>query len=139
MLPKLFAPATLRQKPQVVATIEQMILRADPRAVAAALLGMAERADSTPLLGEIRCPVLAIVGQDDALTPPAEMRAMAEAIPAAQLVESPEAGHLSPMEQPKMFNAALRQFLAELSEPRCVREWLGKSRPITEAGTSTGS
>ncbi len=118
MIPKLFAPATLRDKPQLVTMVEQMILRADPPAMAAALLGMAERPDSTPLLSQIRCPVLVLVGEHDAISPPAEMRVMAEAIPAGQLVEIPEAGHLCPMEQPEAAGAVLKRFLAALTEPR---------------------
>lgn len=112
MMPRLLAPATERDRPDVADAVRRMILRADPRAVAAALRGMAQRADSTPLLGAIRCPVLAIVGAQDAITPPAEMRAMADAFPRARLVEIPGAGHLATMEQPAMVNEVLTAFLA---------------------------
>ena len=85
----------------------------DARGVAAAALGMASRPDSTAILGEIRCPTLVVVGQEDAITPPEAMRRMAEAIPGARLVEIPAAGHLSPMEQPSRVNAAIEAFLAD--------------------------
>jgi 3-oxoadipate enol-lactonase len=59
--------------------------------------------------------VLVIVGREDSLTPPADARAMADAIPGARLVEVPRAGHLSPLENPRAVNAALREFLREVA------------------------
>ncbi len=44
---------------------------------------------------------------EDVLTPPAKARAMAELVPGSELVEIPGAGHLSNLEQPEAFNAAL--------------------------------
>jgi len=114
MTTRLLSPGAPRDRPHVGDAVRQMILRADRRGAAAALLGMAARADFTPLLGQIGCPVLALVGEHDVLTPVAEMRAMAHAIPHAQLVEIPEAGHLAPMEQPAAFNTTLASFLGEL-------------------------
>ena len=46
----------------------------------------------------IRAPTLVMVGEKDALIPPANGRALARAIPDAYLVTYPEGGHL-PMEQ----------------------------------------
>jgi pimeloyl-ACP methyl ester carboxylesterase len=46
----------------------------------------------------IRTPTLVMVGEKDALIPPASGRAIARAIPDAYLVTYPEGGHL-PMEQ----------------------------------------
>ena len=39
------------------------------------------------------------------------MRGMAAAIRRSQFVEIPEAGHMSPMENPAAVNAAIRDFL----------------------------
>jgi 3-oxoadipate enol-lactonase len=114
MAPKLFAQATLRQRPELLEALGRMAQGCDARGVAAAALGMASRPDSTAMLGEIRCPTLVVVGQEDAITPPEAMRRMAEAIPGARLAEIPAAGHLSPMEQPSRVNAAIEAFLAEL-------------------------
>jgi len=54
---------------------------------------------------------LIIVGDQDVVTPPADSQAMAKAIKGAELVTIAGAGHLSPMEQPKAFNDAVRAFL----------------------------
>jgi pimeloyl-ACP methyl ester carboxylesterase len=39
------------------------------------------------------------------------MKGFAEMIPGAQFVMIPDAGHMAPMEQPELVNAAIRQFL----------------------------
>jgi 3-oxoadipate enol-lactonase len=114
MLPRVVAAATLRDRPQLVDELRRMMMSASPHGIAAAALGMAERPDMTALLGEIRCPTLVIVGEEDAASPPAEMRGIAEAIPGAKFVEIPAAGHLSPMENPAAVNAAILDFLAAM-------------------------
>jgi 3-oxoadipate enol-lactonase len=68
------------------------------------------RLDYKRRLGEIRTPTLMIVGDADG-PHPQEMKAMAALIPSARLVEIGPAGHLSNLEQPEAFNAALIGFL----------------------------
>lgn len=118
MLPKLFAPGTAESKPELIERTSQMIERARPESIAAALRGMAERADATPWLAEIKVPTLVIVGEHDAITTVDEMRAMAARIAGAEFVEVPDAGHMSPMERPDVVNAAIERFLARLSQDR---------------------
>ncbi len=114
MLPRLIAPASRAGQPHVVEALKKTMLATDPRAMAAALRGMAARADSTPRLASIRVPTLALVGQHDAISPAAEMRQMAAAIPQARFVVIPDAGHMSPMENPAAVNAAIAEFLAKI-------------------------
>jgi 3-oxoadipate enol-lactonase len=78
-----------------------------PASVIAGLEALRDRPDRRGELGHITCPTLVIVGTEDALTPPAEARAMAEAIPHARLAELPKAGHLANLEAPEAFAAAL--------------------------------
>jgi len=111
---KLLAAATLRDRPELGESLRRVIANSDPRGIAAASLGMAERPDVTAMLPEIDCPTLVVVGREDAISPPDEMRRIAAAIPGARLVEVPDAGHMSPMENPAAVNAALREFLASL-------------------------
>jgi len=113
-LPKLLADSTRRRNPKLLDDLRRAIAAADPRGAAAALRGMAERPDMTAALSEIECPTLVVVGREDGITPPAEMRGMAEAIPNAKFVEIPDAGHLPPLEKPAPFAAALREFLQGL-------------------------
>ncbi len=56
-------------------------------------------------------PTLIVVGEEDTLTPPAASEEMHRAIGGSELVRIPRAGHLSNLEQPESFNAALAGFL----------------------------
>jgi 3-oxoadipate enol-lactonase len=114
MLPKLMSPKTMERWPDLVANVQSMMLRNKPAGIAAAALGMAARPDCTDLLPQIDVPTLLICGQDDQVTPPAEMQKMAEAIPQAQFVQIPNAGHLSPLENPDAVNGAINRFLISL-------------------------
>jgi pimeloyl-ACP methyl ester carboxylesterase len=85
---------------------------ASPRqGIAAALLGMAQRPDSTALLPAIRVPTLVLVGEHDVISPPAEMRTLAAAIPSARFAVITNAGHMAPLEQPQEVNRLIREFL----------------------------
>ncbi|MEN6407666.1 MAG: alpha/beta fold hydrolase [Thermoguttaceae bacterium] len=112
MTPRVFGASTQRLRPERIEPLRRVMLSSDPHAVAAAQRGMADRPDMRSRLGEIRCPALIVVGREDVSSPPAEMRTVADAIPGARYVEAPEAGHLSPWENPEAFNRALLEFLA---------------------------
>jgi 3-oxoadipate enol-lactonase len=62
-------------------------------------------------LPNIRVPTLLVYGEDDTLTPPALGRSMAEKIHGSEFVIIPDAGHLSNIERPETFNAAVLAFL----------------------------
>jgi 3-oxoadipate enol-lactonase len=112
MIAKLLAPATFAAGGDVVELVRRMILESDPRAVAAAACGMAQRPDATLLLSRIACPALLLVGQFDALTPVEEMRALAQAIAGSRFEIIPDAGHMTPIENPAATTAAIARFLA---------------------------
>ena len=110
-LPKLFSPTNLETQPQVVNAVRQMILATDRRAIAATQLGMARRFDMVSQLGQVNVPTLVICGEDDAISPPAEMKGIADAMPQASYVEIPGAGHMAPMENPTAVCDAIRDFV----------------------------
>jgi pimeloyl-ACP methyl ester carboxylesterase len=112
MLGKLFAPAADGGKPSYIETIRQVILRSSPEGIAAFLRGMAQRADMTSRLAAIDVPTLVICGANDVISPAAEMRGIAAAIPGAKFVEIANAGHMAPLEKPAEVNRAIREFLA---------------------------
>jgi pimeloyl-ACP methyl ester carboxylesterase len=111
MGPKLFSPRTLADKPEVVAAVRKVVESTPPAAIAAAQRGMAARPDMTSLLPRIKVPSLIVVGIEDAISPPQEMRAIAAAIPDADFVEIPDAGHMTTMENPIEVNTALLRFV----------------------------
>lgn len=112
MLGKLVAAATNERQPGLVDELRAMIAGTAPAAIAAALRGMAVRPDATPWLPSIKLPTLLLCGVDDAISPVAEMRSVAMAIPGAKFVEIPRAGHMAPMENFEAVNSELQAFLA---------------------------
>jgi pimeloyl-ACP methyl ester carboxylesterase len=111
---RLLAPDTLENDAWVVERVRAMILESNPNGVVAALGAMRERPDSTQLLGKIEVPTLVIGGEEDGISSPEVMGAMAEKIPGSRYVTLPNVGHLSNLEDPDGFNAALKEFLEEL-------------------------
>ena len=114
MLSKLLADSTHQWRPEIVEQLRNVMMAANPRGVAAAARGMAERPNMTASLTAIRCPTLVIVGRSDVISPPAEMRRMALAIPDATFVEIPAAGHMAPLENSIAVNASMIEFLFTL-------------------------
>lgn len=111
MLPTLLGDTTAATQPTLADRVRALILSNPVATIQAALGAMMTRADSTSLLTSISVPTLVVVGSEDRLTPPALSVAMAAAIPGAELVTVPRAGHLSNLEQPVLFNDAVVSFL----------------------------
>lgn len=115
MLPKILSKVTLSQRPEVVRQVTQIMHACEPAAVAAALRGMAAREDVTAKLAQLKQPALIIVGTEDAISPPAEMRSIAELIPHVQFVEIPDAGHMTPLENAGAVTESLQRFVTEIT------------------------
>lgn len=114
MMERLLSERTRRESTETVERVRRMMLESSPDGAVAALGAMRERPDSTPLLGEIRVPTLVIGGEEDALSGPQTMGRMADSIPESRYVVLSEAGHLSNLESPEKFSAALSGFLEEI-------------------------
>jgi pimeloyl-ACP methyl ester carboxylesterase len=111
MLPKLFADETRQARPDLVESTRKAILNNQPQGIAAALIGLAERPDMTEFARHLEILTLVIVGEHDAISSAAEMQGIAESMPNASWVMVPRAGHMSPLENPDVFNEALREFI----------------------------
>jgi len=111
MMPKLLGPTSHGERPGVVATVERLIRANTVPAIRAALVALKTRPDSRPLLSTISCPTLILCGEEDVPTPPAESEAMHQAIAHSRYVPLRRAGHLSNLEVPERFTAALAEFL----------------------------
>ncbi|MET7683509.1 3-oxoadipate enol-lactonase [Streptomyces sp. NPDC005423] len=83
---------------------------ADPAAYAACCDALAAF-DLRDRLPEISARTLLVAGREDAATPPAQLREIADAVPGAALVEIPGAAHLAPAERPEAVLTALRAHL----------------------------
>lgn len=87
--------------------------RAGEVGLAAALIALANRADRRPLLPAVTVPVAVVVGERDALTPPARAADMVDALPRAELTVVPGAGHMSALEEPGAVAAAMARVAAQ--------------------------
>lgn len=105
------ATKTLESRPDLAHSVRNLMESRRTASLIGGLRAMAQRADSTPLLSSIRVPTLIVVGDDDKATPVASANTMHEAVRGSRLVIIPEAGHMSNLEQPERFNAALLEFL----------------------------
>jgi pimeloyl-ACP methyl ester carboxylesterase len=114
LVPRLVGSTTHEQRPEVLERVTDLVLSASPAAVAWAQRAMAARADSRRVLAQASVPALVLVGAEDELTPTADAQAIVEVMPHAQLVIVPRAGHVSPMEVPAEFAAAVRNFVQSL-------------------------
>jgi 2-succinyl-6-hydroxy-2,4-cyclohexadiene-1-carboxylate synthase len=74
--------------------------------------GLSETVHSPEDLAKLACPVLCIVGADDALFPVEWMRQAAAFLPGATLTVIDDAGHSPYFEQPERWNRVVDEFLA---------------------------
>jgi 3-oxoadipate enol-lactonase len=113
MKPRLFSPhLRVGSVPEVVTL--GIMAGASARAVADGARGLGIRADSGTTLATIDVPTLVIVGEHDLLTPPEDSERIAAAITGSTLVKIDQSGHMSNLENPEAFNAAVLEFLAAL-------------------------
>ena len=107
-----FAPGFNAAHPEVLQRWLDVFAANDVECYAAtcAMLGAA---DLRPLLPAIRARTAVLVGEQDAATPPAMARAIADAIPGAAFTIIPDAKHLSPIEKPDVIAAAILSVLPE--------------------------
>jgi pimeloyl-ACP methyl ester carboxylesterase len=105
-LPGLFAgdpPA------EFISLLEEVAADVRPASMRVALAVMAE-ADVRDLLPHIAVPTLLVWGELDVRSPLRVARQFEQAIPDAELVVIPGAGHVSNLERPDQFNDAVREF-----------------------------
>jgi 3-oxoadipate enol-lactonase len=112
MMPKLLGETTRRSRVDVMDRVRSLVLSNSTEAIAGSVRALMSRPDSTPLLSTIHVPTLILVGAEDTVTPPALSEKMHAAIVGSELTVIPGAGHLTNLEQPDLFNAALARFLS---------------------------
>jgi pimeloyl-ACP methyl ester carboxylesterase len=105
-VPGLFARTPPRE---IAELIDAVAADVRPGSMRAALGAMAD-ADLRDVLPRITAPTLLIWGELDARSPLSVAREFARAIPHAELVVIPDAGHMCNLERPDEFNAAVRGF-----------------------------
>lgn len=100
--------------PQARAQLIESHARLRPHAYLATLEAVTRFGDFPPW-ASIDVPTLLIVGEHDPIATPAYAASIAAQIPGAHLATIADAGHVSNIEQPAAFNAALAAFLDTLA------------------------
>lgn len=93
------------------ARVRSMVEGCPYETIVAALGGMRDREDRTAILSSVAVPTAVVVGEQDAVTPPADSEMMAGQLPEATLTVISGSGHMSPIEQPHAVSAVLRELL----------------------------
>jgi 3-oxoadipate enol-lactonase/4-carboxymuconolactone decarboxylase len=110
VMPRFFSAASLARKKPYVASVRRVFLGTTPAGYMGCCAALREF-DSTSDLKKIAVPTLVIGGDHDVSTPWAGCsEVLAQEIPAARAVRLP-ATHLSNLERPHAFTAALTDFL----------------------------
>jgi pimeloyl-ACP methyl ester carboxylesterase len=76
-----------------------------------AMLAAAGRHSAEDILPAVMVPTLVVAGGRDGFTPPERSRAIAAAVPQAELLEIPNASHTAPIEHPHLVGVTVRDFL----------------------------
>ena len=111
MMPKLLGETSREHRAGLDRRVRALIEANSAAGVGAAIDAMMQRPDSTPDLPRIGRPTLILAGDEDTLIPRADAETMNASIPRSRLVVLDRAGHLSNLEVPDEFSAALADFL----------------------------
>lgn len=103
------------QDTELMNALSAMVLRQTPDIHARQIKALVNRPDATGYLAKITCPVLLMVGRQDAWSPVSQHQDMLNLLPNARLVVIEDAGHFAPIEQPAATAAELVPFLTERS------------------------
>lgn len=141
---RFFSPRTLASGNAYAESVRTVLLTTKPAGYAGCCAAIRDM-DHRPLLGGIAVPVLVIGGDRDAATPwEGHGNVLASGIPGARVVQL-DAAHLSNIERPASFNAALFEFLLPAPPPDTLqagfavrRAVLGDAHVDRASGGATG-
>lgn len=106
----MFGATTLATQPELVSAWKARWRDVHVPSVLLFLDTLADRDDVLEQLGDVQVPVHVVVGAQDKALPPARSRALAAAL-GVDLVQVPDCGHLSVLEQPAALQAEITGFL----------------------------
>jgi 3-oxoadipate enol-lactonase len=108
---RLFAPEFQAQHSDLMRDRREAFLKTDPDVFRAACAALAEL-DLRPQLGEVKVPVLVLVGEHDEATPPPMSIELAAGLSQAHLKIIPGCAHVPQLQSPEIFLEAIGDFLA---------------------------
>ena len=104
-----------QRNPAVIVRMEKMIRNTSPAGYCGCAAALA-RLNYGHRLGEIRIPTLVLCGTEDHGAPPENTRQMHAMIKGSRFLEIEQAGHISNIEQPMIFNAAVANLFDEVEQ-----------------------
>jgi 3-oxoadipate enol-lactonase len=107
---RLFAPEFQEANPGLMRDRREAFLKTDPEVFRAACDALAEL-DLRPQLGQVKVPVLVLVGEQDEATPPPMSHEIAAGLPQARLKIIPGCAHVPQLQAPSAFLDAIGDFL----------------------------
>lgn len=104
--------ASKRDDPEFMGLLESMAESFTPGGYEKEVRALLNRPDARDVLGKIEVPTLVLFGVEDVLSGRDRNRAIADAVPRANLVAIEGAAHFPMLEKPEEVTAALREWLA---------------------------
>jgi 3-oxoadipate enol-lactonase len=108
---RLFAPEFQQANPELMRDRREAFLKTDPEVFRAACGALAEL-DLRPQLGQVKVPVLVLVGEHDEATPPPMSHELATGLPQARLKIIPGCAHVPQLQAPSAFLDAIGDFFS---------------------------
>ena len=112
-LDRWFTPDTKLSRPDLIDRVAKTLLADDPMVHAAIWEKIADF-DVHDRLGEIGCPALVLVGENDLSTPPSSASVLANGIRDSRMAVIPNSAHMISVESPDAVNLELGRFLRGL-------------------------
>jgi 3-oxoadipate enol-lactonase len=112
-VPRLTAPQTAAERPELVARVVELAASIEPNGAAAMLRGMAMRCAADDLAPDLDIPVMVIAGGRDVVISLQEANAVARAFPRGRLIVCEKSGHLPMLEEPEKVSDALAALISE--------------------------
>ena len=129
---RFFSPERLAADAPEAAGIRRVLLSTNPTGYAGCCAAVRDM-DQTQILRSIRIPVLIIIGDHDVSTPwEGHGEVLAREIPHARVDRLPTA-HLSNLEKPRSFHAALSRFLLPAPEDSLAAGFANRSAALGDA------
>ncbi len=112
-IPFLFSEEFIRTNNENISAMKQLSVETNPPHAIINLANACLRHNVNDRLSEIKSPTLIIVGGEDILIPLKYSKLLHEKINKSELVIMKECGHVPPIENPKVFNSIVLEFLKD--------------------------
>jgi pimeloyl-ACP methyl ester carboxylesterase len=114
-LAALVTPGFQQHEPLKTAELRTMMSRMTAESAVAVQRALMERPDSVPTVKTISVPVLALAGQEDQASTPAEMAVIQQLLPLSEYHLIRGTGHFAPYEKPEAVAGILESFFGRVS------------------------